>query len=231
MGVEIISKYFKNISKDQIGKFASLERLYSEWNEKINVISRSDIQNLYTNHVLHSLAVAKFFELNIFNQEKKSTLCSLSSNNTIRILDVGTGGGFPGVPLAIFFPNFQFVLVDSIGKKIKVVENISKSLGLTNIISVHSRVEELDIASLTVGNRFDWIVSRAVTSLPNFIPWIRGKYKDGAIFLKGGELKEEISQCCKNEKISPDNFITFEISDWFDEPFFNEKKLLYLTSR
>ena len=178
--------------------------LYLEWNSQINVISRKDIDQLYTRHVLHSLAIAKVVEF----------------KDGSSIMDVGTGGGFPGVPLAILFPNVEFVLIDSIAKKIKVVNEIVKALGLTNVRAIHGRVEK-------VNQKFDFIVSRAVTKMPNFIKWVEEKvhtssnhsFSNGILYLKGGDLSQELSTInCKE----------FLISEFFDDPFFETKKVVYV---
>ena len=198
------SYFFNHISKKQINQFNQLMPLYLEWNSQINVISRKDIDQLYTRHVLHSLAIAKVVEF----------------KDGSSILDVGTGGGFPGVPLAILFPNVEFVLIDSIAKKIKVVNEIVKALGLTNVKAIHGRAEK-------VNQKFDFIVSRAVTKMPNFIKWIEEKvhtsnnhsFSNGILYLKGGDLSHELSTInCKE----------FLISDFFDDPFFETKKVVYV---
>ncbi len=202
--VNIISKYFQNLTNDQINKLEKLESLYKYWNSKINVISRKDIDDLYLKHVLHSLSIAKL----------------ISFNNNTSILDVGTGGGFPGIPLAILFPNCRFLLVDSINKKINVVSEIAKSLELTNVKYQAARVEHLK-------SKHDFIVSRAVTKMDKFKKLVEGKIstqhnnslKNGIIYLKGGDLKEEM----KNIKHQ-----VFNISDFFSEEFFETKKIVYL---
>lgn len=183
-----------------------LDPLYREWNEKINVISRKDIDQLYERHVLHSLGIAKAITLPV------------GSN----IIDVGTGGGFPGIPLAIFFPEVKFHLVDSIGKKIKVVNEITAALQLKNVTSEHGRVEGR-------GEKYDYSVSRAVAPLAEMVRWLKPLIAKGAekvsangmIFLKGGDLKEEISEAGKNVRI-------FDLKDYFTEEFFLEKKVLYV---
>ena len=203
--MDLILKYFPDLTETQIQQFEALEGLYKDWNAKINVISRKDIDDLYLKHVLHSLAIAKVIQF----KDQSS------------ILDVGTGGGFPGVPLAILFPNCQFHLVDSINKKLKVVNAVCEALELTNIKTTHSRVEVID-------GTFDFIVSRAVTAMPEFTKWIKGKVakrqqnaiKNGILYLKGGDLTEELKQY-KNVK-------AFLLSDYFEEAFFDTKKVIYL---
>ncbi|MDX2442655.1 MAG: 16S rRNA (guanine(527)-N(7))-methyltransferase RsmG [Bacteroidales bacterium] len=207
--MEIINKYFTSLSEKQLDQFLKLKELYVTWNSRINLISRKDIDNLYERHVLHSLALAK--------------LVSFSKNS--KILDVGTGGGFPGIPLAILYPEANFLLIDSILKKIKVVENVSSELGLKNIQSKQIRAEKLN-------GKFDYIVSRAVTSLPIFYKMIRknlitvnSKVQNGGIYyLKGGDLSEEINALfIKSEE--------YQISDFFDENFFETKKIVFIPSK
>lgn len=203
--MELIYKYFKNLNIQQIEQFQQLESLYKEWNTKINVISRKDIDELYLKHVLHSLAIAKFIEF---------------SDGT-KILDVGTGGGFPGIPLAILFPNCTFHLVDSINKKLTVVNEVAKAIGLKNLKTTHSRVE-------IIPDSYDFIVSRAVTSMPEFVKWVRDKVakkqnntlKNGILYLKGGDLSDELKDF-RNVQV-------YNLSDIFEEEFFETKKMVYL---
>lgn len=201
----IIYKYLPNLTEDQRAKFDALESLYRDWNSKINVISRKDMDSFYLHHVLHSLAISKM----------------ISFSDGATVLDVGTGGGFPGIPLAILFPNVEFTLCDSIGKKIKVVEGVATSLGLKNVKWVNARVE-------TLPQKFDYIVSRAVTDLSNFIPWVKNSYKNGIIYLKGGDLKEEIEGCCRAKMVEKDKIMIFNIQDWFTEEFFESKKVIFI---
>jgi len=204
--VELITKYFPGLSTTQLDQFAQLATLYAHWNEQINVISRKDIDHLYERHVLHALGIAKV----------------MSFKPGTDILDVGTGGGFPGIPLAILFPECKFVLVDSIGKKIKVVQEVSTALGLTNVIAIHGRAEDVD-------QKFHFVISRAVTRIRPFFVWVRNKFsaeqfndkKNGILYLKGGDLKEEIAELNKKVKL-------YELSDFFKEEFFETKKVLYL---
>lgn len=203
--MELILKYFPHLTEDQITKFIALQSLYEDWNLKINVVSRKDIDELYLRHVLHSLGIAKF----------------ISFNDGSKILDVGTGGGFPGIPLAIMFPECSFHLVDSIAKKMKVVDEVVEGLGLKNVKTTNSRVEDID------GN-YDFIISRAVAAMPTFVHWTKGKIakeqrhaiKNGILYLKGGDLEEELKDY-KNIKI-------FNLSDYFSEEFYETKKLVYL---
>ena len=201
----IIQKYFNDLTIEQLSQFAKLELLYKDWNSKINVISRKDINELYLRHVLHSLSIAKLISF-------KDDTC---------ILDVGTGGGFPGIPLAILFPNCRFHLVDSIQKKITVVNNVVKELDLKNVKTSCSRVE-------TISEKYDFVVSRAVTNMKDFVSWIKFKinkksfndFKNGVLYLKGGDLEDELKSF-KNVK-------TFELSEIFNEDFFIQKKVVYL---
>ncbi|MBU2951295.1 16S rRNA (guanine(527)-N(7))-methyltransferase RsmG [Tamlana agarivorans] len=203
--MELILKYFPELTEDQINKFTQLESLYKDWNLKINVVSRKDIDELYLRHVLHSLGIAKV----------------ISFKDGSKILDVGTGGGFPGIPLAIMFPECSFHLVDSIGKKLKVVNEVVEGLGLTNVKTTHSRVEEID-------NHFDFIVSRAVAIMPTFVHWVKGKIakdqmhdmKNGILYLKGGDLTEEL-QDYRTTTI-------YNLSDYFTEDFYETKKVVHL---
>jgi len=206
--LESILKYFPNLSEKQIKQFSELKDLYQHWNEQINVISRKDIDNFYERHVLHSLAIAKV----------------ISFEPGTSLLDVGTGGGFPGVPLAILFPECKFHLVDSIGKKIKVVNEVSISLGLTNLTSEHRRAEEIK-------GSFDFVISRAVTRLNRFIPWVNTKFKsknnntirNGILYLKGGDLHEEL-----NEAKLKYNPTLYKIPDFFEGEFFETKQVVYV---
>ena len=208
---ELIFKYFRDITDHQKAQIKELYPLYKEWNSKINVISRKDIDNIYLHHILHSLAIAKFIDF-----PQGST-----------VIDVGTGGGFPGIPLAIMFPQTHFTLCDSIQKKITVVSEISSSLGLQNVTPLRGRAEES-------GAKFDFVVSRAVTELKNFLPWIwsslsSGKIGDidkGVIYLKGGDLENEINEACIKCKIPRKNVTEHNVSEWFSEEFFIEKKII-----
>lgn len=205
MGIEIILKYFPNLSHEQQQQYKLLESLYQDWNQKINVVSRKDIDELYLRHVLHSLGVAKVQKFQAGSA----------------VLDVGTGGGFPGIPLAILFPETHFTLVDSIGKKIKVVEEVVTGLGITNVTPINSRVEEIK-------GQFDFIVSRAVAAMPTFTYWVKGKIKkesthqrrNGILYLKGGDLTEELKDYRTAE--------IFRLTDYFKEDFFETKKVVYL---
>lgn len=203
--MEEILNQFPDLSETQIQQFQQLESLYFEWNEKINVISRKDIEDLYVKHVLHSLAIAKVMKFKSGSD----------------VLDVGTGGGFPGIPLAILFPEVKFHLVDSIQKKILVVTEVTHALGLENVRAEANRVEKLKM-------KYDFIVSRAVTQMPKFVGWVRNKIKqeqinplpNGILYLKGGDLTEELQDFR--------DIVIYPIPDFFTDPFFETKKVVYL---
>ena len=204
--MDIILKYFPELTERQKEQFAALLPLYEEWNAQINVISRKDMTHFYEHHVLHSLAIAKVLQF--------KPMCE--------VLDVGTGGGFPGVPLALMFPQARFTLIDSIGKKIKVVDDVIEKLGVTNARAQQIRAEQLD-------GEFDFVVSRAVTTLGEFVPWVKNKIsksqyhsmRNGILYLKGGDLKAELFPFRHKVK-------TWEISDFFSEEYFETKKVIYL---
>lgn len=205
-GPTLIQEYFPDLTREQMDQFDQLKGLYTTWNDKINVVSRKDIDNLYINHVLHSLGIGK-----IVSFEPGSL-----------ILDVGTGGGFPGIPLAILFPESQFHLVDSIGKKIKVVEGISRSLGLKNVKASHIRAED------AIG-KYDFVVSRAVTRMKEFYGWVKDKIRkenrhglnNGILYLKGGDMDEEMAELGMPHQI-------FNLKDYFNEDFFETKKVVFV---
>lgn len=203
--MEIIEKYFSDLTPNQKNRFRLLQELYRDWNLKINVVSRKDIDELYLRHVLHSLGIAK---IQPFLPEA-------------RILDVGTGGGFPGIPLAILYPETRFHLVDSIGKKIKVVNEVVEGLALDNVETTQARVEEIQ-------GQYDFIISRAVAAMPTFVHWTRGKIakqnrhelKNGILYLKGGDLEEELAEY-RTAKV-------YDLSQYFEEDFFSTKKVVHL---
>jgi len=205
MSTSLLLKYFPDLTETQIEQFTSLESLYHEWNEKINVISRKDMESLYEKHILHSLGVAKV----------------MAFEPGTRVLDIGTGGGFPGIPLAILFPETEFTLVDSIGKKITVVNAVAEGAGLKNVKAVHGRAEK-------VKEKFHFVVSRAVTQMPEFLKWLKGKFEkeqinskhNGVLYLKGGELAEELAGIkCE----------IYNLKNYFDEEFFDTKKVVYVS--
>ena len=203
--MQIIHKYFPDLTEKQIEQFTDLQELYEHWNAQINVISRKNMDTLYTNHILHSLAIAKVIQF------EKGT----------KILDIGTGGGFPGIPLAILFPEVDFLLVDSIGKKIKVVNEVSSAIGLTNVTALHERAENIK-------DTFDFVVSRAVTNMTDFKKWVKGKFNNthnntlnnGILYLKGGDLSEELRGI---------SHVKYEIADLLEEEFFETKKVIYIS--
>ena len=203
--MELILKYFPNLTDDQIDKFTKLESLYQDWNLKINVVSRKDIDELYLRHVLHALAIAKV----------------INFKDGTKLLDVGTGGGFPGIPLAILFPECSFHLVDSIAKKLKVVNEVVEGLGITNVKTTHSRVE-------AINDTYDFIISRAVAAMPTFVHWVKGKIaknqnndlKNGILYLKGGDLTEEL----KDYKTTT----IYNLKDFYEEDFYETKKVVHL---
>jgi|SRR5690606_1588901 len=205
--VDIIYRYFPQLSEKQKEQFAKLAELYPFWNDQINVVSRKDMDSLYLRHVLHSLGIAKF-------------VTALTPGT--RILDVGTGGGFPGIPLAIMFPDVHFHLVDSIGKKIKVVREVAQGIGLANVEADHIRAEQLD-------EKYDFVVSRAVTRMEDFLPWVRNKFEkkdknaipNGILYLKGGDLSEELKAARVQAELHP-------LSAYFTEDFFDTKYVVYI---
>ncbi|WP_334056904.1 16S rRNA (guanine(527)-N(7))-methyltransferase RsmG [Polaribacter sp. P097] len=203
--MDILLKYFTDLTETQKEQFSKLQDLYKDWNLKINVVSRKDIDELYLRHVLHSLGIAKVMPF----------------KPGAKVMDVGTGGGFPGIPLAILFPETQFHLVDSIGKKIKVVNEVAEGLGLENVTTTHGRVEE-------VKDTYDFIVSRAVAQMETFVRWTKGKIakkqnhdlKNGILYLKGGDLTEELQKYT--------SATIYDLPNYFDEPFFETKKVVHL---
>jgi 16S rRNA (guanine527-N7)-methyltransferase len=205
-GPSLIYRYFNQLSDQQKSQIADLKPLYEEWNQKVNVISRKDMDAFYLHHVLHSLSIAKLFEFETSDQ----------------VLDLGTGGGFPGVPLAILFPETPFVLVDSIGKKIKVVQDVAAQLGLSNITAIHGRAEQ-------VKGKFDFVVTRGVAPMVEIKHWVGNKIRKttnwksphGIIFLKGGDLNDEISK-------TGQSCLEKNVSNWFEEDYFQTKKVVFL---
>ncbi len=203
--MDILLKYFTNLTEKQVDQFSKLQDLYKDWNLKINVVSRKDIDELYLRHVLHSLGIAKV----------------MSFKSGAKVMDVGTGGGFPGIPLAILFPETHFHLVDSIGKKIKVVNEVVAGLELENVTTTHGRVED-------VKDTYDFIVSRAVAQMETFVRWTKGKVakkqnhdlKNGILYLKGGDLTEELQKYT--------SATIYNLPDYFEEPFFDTKKVVHL---
>ena len=206
--MKIIQKYFTNLTETQLEQFTKLQELYKDWNLKINVVSRKDIDELYLRHVLHSLGIAKV----------------ISFKPGSKVLDVGTGGGFPGIPLAVLFPQTQFYLVDSIGKKIKVVDEVVAGLGLENVKTTHGIVED-------VKEQYDYIVSRSVAQMETFVRWTKGKtlkkqnheFKNGILYLKGGDLSEELAKYT--------SATIYDLPNYFEEEFFETKKVVHLAMK
>ena len=203
--MELLLKYFPELTPTQVAQYTQAVSLYKEWNARINVISRKDTDFLYEKHILHSLGIAKVMQF---------------APNT-KVLDVGTGGGFPGIPLAIMFPEVEFTLIDSIGKKIKVVQGISDGVGLKNVIAIHGRAEKLK-------EKYHFVVSRAVTQMPEFLRWLKGRFEkeqinqkhNGVLYLKGGDLAEELAGIkCE----------IHQLKNYFEEEFFDTKKVVYLS--
>lgn len=207
--IQIIEKYFPNLTEQQKEQFIQLKPLYEEWNAQINVISRKDVNSLYERHILHSLSIAKFITF------KKGT----------KLMDLGCGGGFPGIPLAILFPEVSFTMIDSIGKKIKVVQEIANAIGLENVQAHHMRAEK-------VNDSFDFVITRAVAPMMDLVKWTRKKYakeqrheiENGVIALKGGDLSQELASWGNRKKI-------VHLSDFFDETFFETKKIIHVPVR
>lgn len=205
-GTQLIVSYFPDLTEKQIEQLDRLQELYEDWNGKINVISRKDMDHFYVHHVLHSLGIAKV----------------MGFQPGTKVLDIGTGGGFPGIPLAILFPETHFHLVDSIGKKITVVKEVSKALKLSNVEAQQARAE-------TLVRKYDFVISRAVTRMINFYPWVKGKikkedfneYQNGILYLKGGDVDEEMEELDKS-------YVTYHLCDYFKEDFFETKKVVYM---
>ena len=206
---DLLGKYFPLLGDDKVALLLEFKELFIDWNAKVNMVSRKDTDHLLERHILHSLAIAKVMEF------KKGS----------RVLDIGTGGGFPGLPLAILYPDSEFTLVDSIGKKIMVVQDICEKLNIRNVTAIHQRAEK-------VKGKFDFVISRAVTRMNRFLPWTRGKFEsksindlpNGILYLKGGDLSEELAETGRDYKL-------FSISDFYDEEFFETKKVVYISMK
>lgn len=218
----IIQEMFPEVTSSQMEQFRLMDELYRDWNSKINVVSRKDIDELYRHHVMHSLFIAAYIRTempDIYDRLRGEGPYSVAE--PLKIMDLGTGGGFPGIPLAVMFPHAQFTLCDSIGKKIIVATEVYKGLGLQNVKTVNARAESLP-------ETFDYIVSRAVTSLDNFMPWVKGKYSEGILYLKGGDLAEEISTAMANHKMRKGSVHLWPISNCTSDPFFDTKYVIYI---
>ena len=214
----IIEDRFPEVTAEQMEQFRQMDALYRDWNSKINVVSRKDIDELYRHHVLHSLGIAAYIKAEMPDvYERLRGEGPYSIAEPMKIMDLGTGGGFPGIPLAVIFPHAQFTLCDSIGKKIIVATEVAKGLGLKNVKTVNARAESLP-------DTFDYIVSRAVTALDNFMPWVKGKYNDGILYLKGGDLTEEIAKA----RLRKGSVHIWPISGWTSDPFFETKQVIFI---
>ncbi len=208
--IQEVRDLFPEITLEMEAKFRGMEGLYNDWNSKINVISRKDIGSLYLRHVLHSLSIAAYLK------SVRPEIYSLWKVGVVKVLDLGTGGGFPGIPLAVMFPNVKFTLCDSVGKKTIVAKGVSDALGLGNVEVVNARAEALQ-------ETFNFVVSRAVTSLDNFWPWVKGKYTEDIFYLKGGDFAEELVRMMKMAGLRPGSVRTWKIQDWVDDPIFEDK--------
>ena len=218
----ILNNKFPEVTELQMKQFEKMDALYRDWNSKINVVSRKDIDELYRHHILHSLGIAAYLKTqmpDVYDRLRGEGVYAAAL--TMKILDLGTGGGFPGIPLAVMFPGAQFTLCDSIGKKITVAREVAAGLDLKNVTTVNARAESLP-------ETFDYIVSRAVTSLENFMPWVKGKYSEGILYLKGGDLAEEISNAMSRFKMRKGSVHSWPISSWTDDPFFETKQVIYI---
>ena len=215
---EIIQERFPEVTAEQMEKFEKMDALYRDWNAKINVVSRKDIDELYRHHVQHSLGIAAYLKAempDVYECLRGDGPYSIAE--PMKIMDLGTGGGFPGIPLAVMFPHAQFTLCDSIGKKITVATEVARGLGLDNVKTVNARAESLP-------ETFDFIVSRAVTALDNFMPWVKGKYSEGILYLKGGDLTEEIAKA----RLRKGSVHIWPISRWTSDPFFETKQVIFI---
>jgi len=215
---KIIEERFPEVTERQMEQFEKMDALYRDWNSKINVVSRKDIDELYRHHVLHSLGIAAYLKTempDVYDRLRGEGPFSIAE--PLKVMDLGTGGGFPGIPLAVMFPHAQFTLCDSIGKKIIVATEVAKGLGLENVKTVNARAESLP-------ETFDYIVSRAVTALDNFMPWVKGKYSEGILYLKGGDLDEEIARA----KLRKGSVHVWPISGWTSDPFFETKQVIFI---
>lgn len=202
---------FPDVTEEQMAQFEAMDALYRDWNSKINVISRKDMDGFYEHHVLHSLGIAAWW--------RRQGI--VTDGEGLSVLDLGTGGGFPGIPLAVLFPKIQFTLCDSIGKKVKVASEVAAALGLKNVRTVNARAESLS-------ETFDFVVSRAVTSLDNFYPWVKGKFSGSIFYLKGGDVNEEICTMMRRERMRKGSVSTWRLDEWLQDEWYNEKFVIQI---
>lgn len=215
----IVSAEFPGLTGEQMDLFRRMEPLYRDWNSRINVISRKDIDGFYEHHVLHSLAIASYWlreGILPFGHSERS-----EGSPALRVLDVGTGGGFPGIPLAVMFPGLDFTLCDSVGKKTIVAKAVAESLGLPNVTVVNARAESLP-------GKFDFVVSRAVTTLDNFYPWVRDSFRYSIFYLKGGDVNEEIAQLMGRNRLKKGSVRTWRVDNWLRSEYFQEKFVIQI---
>lgn len=215
----VAKETFPDMTEHMESRFRAMEGLYNDWNAKINVISRKDIDSLYIRHILHSLAIAAYLK-----EVRPEVMEEWKSAVNVNVLDLGTGGGFPGIPLAVLFPNVNFTLCDSVGKKTIVAQAVAEALGLENVTVVNARAESLP-------QTFDYVVSRAVTALDNFWPWVSGKFTKDIFYLKGGDFAEELCKMMKMARLRPVSVRTWKIQDWVDDPVFDEKFVIDIPAR
>ena len=215
----VAKETFPDITERMEASFRAMEGLYNDWNAKINVISRKDIDSLYIRHILHSLAIAAYLK-----EVRPEVMEEWKSAGNVNVLDLGTGGGFPGIPLAVLFPNVNFTLCDSVGKKTIVAQAVAETLELENVTVVNARAESLP-------QTFDYVVSRAVTALDNFWPWVSGKFTKDIFYLKGGDFAEELCKMMKMARLRPGSVRTWKIQDWVDDPVFEEKFVIDIPAR
>lgn len=215
----VAKETFPDMSEHMESRFRAMEGLYNDWNAKINVISRKDIDSLYIRHILHSLAIATYLK-----EVRPEVMEEWKSAGNVNVLDLGTGGGFPGIPLAVLFPNVNFTLCDSVGKKTIVAQAVAEALELKNVTVVNARAESLP-------QTFDYVVSRAVTALDNFWPWVSGKFTKDIFYLKGGDFAEELCKMMKMAHLRSGSVRTWKIQDWVDDPVFDEKFVIDIPAR
>jgi len=215
----VAKETFPDMTERMEPRFRAMEGLYNDWNAKINVISRKDIDSLYIRHILHSLAIAAYLK-----EVRPEVMEEWKSAGNVNVLDLGTGGGFPGIPLAVLFPNVNFTLCDSVGKKTIVAQAVAEALELENVKVVNARAESLP-------QTFDYVVSRAVTALDNFWPWVSGKFTKDIFYLKGGDFAEELCKMMKMARLRPGSVRTWKIQDWVDDPVFDEKFVIDIPAR